>query len=712
MAPWWFKAIVKSYDIISSPFSPNVDVYNATIQVTRDSSNDPKQPVWTLKSPKAEVDFENQVTTVDELMSKIFSSRSDERAFGYRKVLAKFVEKSQSGSSIVKKQLADEYTWFTFSQVDSMVDKVMQGLLLNGVKHGDRVAILMDTRYEWFLAAQACFRIGATICTLYSTLGTDAIVTALNELESTHLVTSSDFLLKVKTLRPRLTYLTSIFVTDNIINEEIEEWPVELIENTQLIPMTQFYQESAPRYKGPIERPSQESIAVIMYTSGSTGTPKGVLMSHQGLLKGIFVICRACTNVFDVTERGQQGHNMFASFLPLAHIFQFIGDMSFLNMGFAYGYSSPSTLLSSSPGLAKGTVGDIQLLKPHYMPCVPILVDRIRMKIESTMESKGLREYFHYLMDYKDEWNRQGKATPLVDRFIISKIQAVFGGELRGMVVGGAPLSSQTKSFMAKAGICIMEAYAATESIGHGVMDIPRSTQVTQGIGYPMFGAHIKLVDWKEGGYLVTDLPNPRGEIHIGSQFISLGYFKQPDKTAEEFYEADGLRWWRSGDIAEIMSDGSVRVIDRRKDLIKLSRGEYVSLSRIENALKSCPPVANVCVYGPPTADYLVALIVPDDTWLREKANKLDKMNRNDETSAGDLLHLYSDEQIVAMALHEITSHLKSLCCFTSLETPAKIKLCSEPWTPESGLLTSALKIRRKQIVDFYLDSINKMYSS
>lgn len=711
MTSLWFRGLVSAWDIISTPFTPNVELHNDPIDVISVPSSAPNEPVWTLKSPCATVAFENEVTTVDQLMKSIFTSRGQQRAFGYRKVLAKHVEKSKSGSSTVKKQLADEYTWFTHEQVDSMVEKVAHGLLMKGVKKGDRVAILMETRYEWFLASQACFRIGATLCTLYSTLGMDSIVIALNELQSTHMVTSGEFLSKIDSLKSRLDHLNTIIVTENIVNNETEEWSVKSIEKMNLISLTSFFDDNAPQFEGEYERPDEDTIALIMYTSGSTGAPKGVMMSHRSLLAGIMVICRSCGNVLQIMDKNNTGEKMFISFLPLAHIFQFIGDMSFLNLGFAYGYASPSTLLSVSPGLAKGTVCDVQLLKPHYMPCVPILIDRIKMKIESTMQAKGLRDYFHFLLDYKQKWNRLGKATPLVDRFVISKIQAAFGGNLRGMVVGGAPLSPESKTFMTKAGFCIMEAYAATESVGFGVMDIPRSQCSTLGIGYPMCGAYIKLVDWSEGGYLVSDSPNPRGEIHIGSPSISLGYFKQPDKTADEYYEADGLRWWRSGDIAEMMSDGSLKVIDRKKDLIKLSRGEYVSLGRIESALKSCSLVANVCLYGAPGADFLVALIVPNESWLLEKGKKLDRINRNDEASEGDLMHLYNDEHIVQMALDEMRSFLKNAGGFTSLEIPAKIKLCSEPWTPESGLLTSALKIRRKQIVDFYNQSITQMYS-
>lgn len=111
-------------------------------------------------------------------------------------------------------------------------------------------------------------------------------------------------------------------------------------------------------------------------------------------------------------------------------------------------------------------------------------------------------------------------------------------------------------------------------------------------------GIRIKLVNWDEGNYRVTDKPYPRGEIHVGGDNVALGYFKQAAKTAEEFYEEDGMRWFRTGDIGEVQDDGVVKIVDRKKDLVKLQHGEYISYGKVEAILKTCPIVESICLYG------------------------------------------------------------------------------------------------------------------
>ena len=121
------------------------------------------------------------------------------------------------------------------------------------------------------------------------------------------------------------------------------------------------------------------------------------------------------------------------------------------------------------------------------------------------------------------------------------------------------------------------------------------------------------------GNYLITDKPHPRGEIHVGGDNVAMGYFKNPDKTKEDFYtDSEGIRWLRTGDIGEVEDDGVLKIIDRKKDLVKLQAGEYVSYGKIEAVLKTCPIVDNICTYADPAQDYLVAVVIPDKVHLME----------------------------------------------------------------------------------------------
>ena len=161
-------------------------------------------------------------------------------------------------------------------------------------------------------------------------------------------------------------------------------------------------------------------------------------------------------------------------------------------------------------------------------------------------------------------------------------------------------------------------------------------------VGPPVQDVHIKLVNWEEGNYKVTDRPCPRGEVFIGGNNVAAGYYENEAKTKEEFFTDDeGRRWFKTGDIGQFEADGTLRIIDRKKDLVKLQFGEYVSLGKVESVLKGCPVVANVCIFGDSTQSYVVAVVCPVREILTEIAAKFGKREMEWEMMVQDnLIHL------------------------------------------------------------------------
>ena len=223
-------------------------------------------------------------------------------------------------------------------------------------------------------------------------------------------------------------------------------------------------------------------------------------------------------------------------------------------------------------------------------------------------------------------------------------------------------------------------------------------------VGVPFGCCDIRLVDWSEGKYFATDKPYPRGEIVIGGTNVAQGYYKLPHQTAEDFFEEEGRRWFRSGDIGEIQHDGVLRIIDRKKDLVKLQAGEYVSLGKIESELKTCPVVDNICVYVDSSKHFCVALVVPAQKQLTAIASSLGK---GDNLS---MQQMCEDNDIEQAVLNEIQTHGAS-CKLAKFEIPGAVKLCSEIWTPDMGLVTAAFKLKRKNIQEYYQTDINRMYT-
>lgn len=307
--------------------------------------------------------------------------------------------------------------------------------------------------------------------------------------------------------------------------------------------------------------------------------PKGVMITHRNLLQGL--LCALSLVAFLMPDLDR---HVYIGYLPLAHILEF-GTQSFLIFsGGRIGYSSPHTLIDVSQGLMKGTKGDATLLKPTLMASVPLVLDRIRKAIFTSLNEKGplMVKFFEFLIEYKTFWMSRGFQTPTLDALFLKKFNALVGGRLEILLTGGAPLSADTQKIIrACLNVMFSQGYGSTEMVGSGLF-MNEIDHTLAKVGGPMNGVLVKLVDWQEGGYLTVDKPNPRGEIHIATESLSIGYYKLPKLDAESYYvDENGVRWFRTGDVGEVFPNGSFKIIDRKKDFLKLQFGEFVSLGKV-----------------------------------------------------------------------------------------------------------------------------------
>lgn len=248
-------------------------------------------------------------------------------------------------------------------------------------------------------------------------------------------------------------------------------------------------------------------------------------------------------------------------FLPLAHVFELLSENFALLNGVPIGYSSPNTLIDTSTMIVKGGKGDATILRPTCMSIVPLILDRVAKGIEDKV-SKGSplqKMLFKFAYGYKRKWYRRGYQTPLLNKIVFSKVSLLLGGRVRFMVCGGAPLSPDTHQ---KINLClnvnVYQGYGLTETTaGASFMDEHDLTFGRAGVPLSL----IRLVNWEEGNYRVTNKPHPQGEILAGGDNIAFGYYNDPVKTKEDFFEEAGVRWFRTGDIGEVHPDGTVVVI-------------------------------------------------------------------------------------------------------------------------------------------------------
>jgi len=224
-------------------------------------------------------------------------------------------------------------------------------------------------------------------------------------------------------------------------------------------------------------------------------------------------------------------------------------------------------------------------------------------------------------------------------------------------------------------------------------------------VGAPVPGCQIKLVDVPEMNYLSTDNP-PRGEIWMKGPHVSLGYYKSPEKTREVF---DEHGWFATGDVGLWTEDGTLAIIDRVKNLVKLSHGEYIALEALEAKLKASPYLDNICMYGDSKESFAVALVIPNKEKLFDWAASA-KQPFNDSTDPAQFEALC----LLPLARRFILSSIVTVARSANLKTfeiPKAVYLCADEWTPANGLLTAALKLKRGPITALFKAELAQMYA-
>lgn len=637
------------------------------------------------------------ISTLAELFEQSCRQYRYKILLGTRKLISREIEVTEDGKSFEKLHLGD-YEWLTYGRAFESVCNFASGLVQLGHKREERVAIFADTREEWFIALQGCFRRNVTVVTIYASLGEEALCHSLNETEVTTVICGSKELKKLADIRGQLDTVKRVICMDDEIpsNGQSGSWMITLFSDVEKLG------RENPVYP---DLPLSADIAVIMYTSGSTGLPKGVMMTHANVLA---VVSAVMTIV-----PGLGSKDVYMAYLPLAHILELAAENVIAAVGSAIGYGSPLTLTDTSNKIKKGTKGDATVLRPTVMTAVPAILDRVRDGVRKKVDAKGGLSkklfdlaYARRLSAINGSWFGAWGLEKLLWNFLVfRKVRAILGGRIRFLLSGGAPLSGDTQRFI---NIClgapIGQGYGLTETCAGGTFSEFDDTSVGR-VGAPLPCSFIKLVDWAEGGYLVSDSPFPRGEIVIGGPNVTLGYFKNEEKT-KEVYKVDekGMRWFYSGDIGQFHADGCLEIIDRKKDIVKLQHGEYVSLGKVEAALIVSPYVENIMLHADPFHSYCVALVVASQPALEDWVSKKGIVY-------SDFENLCQKEETVKEVLASLVKVGKK-SRLEKFEIPAKIKLLSTPWTPESGLVTAALKLKREVIRKTFSEDLANLYSS
>ncbi len=280
--------------------------------------------------------------------------------------------------------------------------------------------------------------------------------------------------------------------------------------------------------------------------------------------------------------------DVYIGYLPLAHVLELCTEIIVLNGGISVGYSSPHTITDASTGIIKGELGDLRVLNPTIMHSVPAVLEKLSkaVKYKIKMKSVFFQSLFEICYIQKLRFLKSGYDVPILDFILFKRISSiVIGKNLRFLMCAGALLSEEVHEFVQICLCPVRQAYGLTETLASGTTQLINQ-YVTGTVGSVVPCCELRLVNWNEGEYRITDKPYPRGEIYIGGDNIIKGYYNMPEKTKEDFHVIDGIRFFATGDIGEMNIDkGTLRLVDRKKDIVKLSGGEYVSLNKIESVL-------------------------------------------------------------------------------------------------------------------------------
>lgn len=634
----------------------------------------------------------HNVTSMESMLCAAAARWGSRPCLGTRTVLSEEDEPQPNGRVFKKFNMGD-YVWRSYVDVEEEARQFGAGLRELGCQPRQNVVMFAETRAEWMIAAHGCFKQSIPVVTIYATLGDEAIAHGINETEVSTVITSHELLPKFKKIlanTPKVN--TIIYMEDQLKTIDKDGYKP----GTKIIGYKDVVQKGASSKIDSVP-PSPSDTAIIMYTSGSTGVPKGVILSHRNMLATLKAFADAIP-IYD--------GDILMGFLPLAHVFELLAENLCMIGGVPIGYSTPLTMLDTSSKIMKGTKGDATILQPTCITTVPLIMDRISKGITDKVSRSGefASAFFKWAYTYKQLWMKRGYDTPLLNKLMFSRIRQLLGGRVRMMISGGAPLSPDTHAQVRICLCCdVVAGYGLTETCSCATVMDPHDRS-TGRVGAPTSGTLVRLLDWEEGGYRVTNKPFPQGEIVIGGDCVAEGYYKNPEKTKEEFIDAEGRRWFKSGDIGELHHDGCIKIIDRKKDLVKLQAGEYVSLGKVEAELKTCPIVENICVYGDSTKTFTVCLLVPNPQHLAELAARVGLPEM-------DFEQLCQNAAVEKAVVKELADHARK-CGLEKFEVPAAVKLVTEVWSPDMGLVTAAFKIKRKDIQERYKEDIKRMYAS
>ena len=564
-------------------------------------------------------------------------------------------------SAVFSRRTADGWSDVTAAEFKDQVVAVAKGLIAAGVQHGDRVALLSPTRYEWTLVDYAILSIGAATVPIYETSSPSQIEWILTDSEAVAAVVESGVhATAVENARAEAPALQEI-------------WQLESGAIDQLTALGADVSDAELDKRRAAVTPSD--LATLIYTSGTTGRPKGCKLTHANFLSELRTAVKVLDDLFVLDGAST------LLFLPLAHVFARIIQVGCVMMRVRLGHTAD----------VKNLVADLGTFKPTFILSVPRVFEKVFNTASQTAHSAGRGKIFdaaaETAIEYSQKLSDGGVGLGLrvrhgiYDKLVYGKLRAVLGGQASYAVSGGAPLGDRLGHFFRGIGVPVLEGYGLTETTAALAVNLPGGIRIGT-VGKPLPGVTVAVAD--------------DGELLFKGGQVMAGYWKNDEATAAAI-DADG--WFHSGDLGDVDADGYIRITGRKKEILVTAGGKNVAPAALEDRIRLHPLVSQCMVVGD-GKPFIAALVTIDPETVGAWASEHGKPS--------DVPSLTDDPDLRAEVQRAIDDANSAV---SKAEAIRKFAILPNDWTQDNGELSLKLSLRRHVVMKNHATDITALYT-
>ena len=578
-------------------------------------------------------------------------------------ILTTYLQKHPDQKIALAKKDNGEWRKYSIQEYVETTNIISYALIKLGIQKDDKVAIISSNRPEWNIIDMAIQQVGAVTVPIYPTISKEDYRVVINNSEAKFVMIEGLCVLnKIEDIINDVPSLKMIYTFVKRGDYPIWDDLLQLGRENQ-------NPEELERRKAAVK---PTDCATILYTSGTTGTPKGVMLSHANILG----------QIENLRQTPSPTSTRALSFLPICHAYE-------RTLVYLYQYLGMSVYYAESVATI---ANDMKEVHPTMMTCVPRLLEKIYLKvIQSGQNMKGLsKSIFYWAMNLAEKYTVDGRSwfynqkLKLADKLVYSKIRNKLGADCFDIIVSGAAsIQPNISAFFSAIKMPVYEGYGMTECS-------------------PVICTSCNEPHGREAGFVGPALPGvevkiaENGEIICRGHNVMMGYYKQPELTAEVI-DKDG--WFHTGDLGAVNEYGNFKITGRMKNLFKTSLGKYINPDMIENKFTESGFFENVVVLGE-NEKFAAALIVPDFSFLKDWCAKHEiKFTTNDA-----IINLKEVKDRLTKEVQKINAF------FGDTEKIKRFKFLADEWSTANGILTPTLKVKRSVILQKYKDMISRMY--